>query len=464
MLTYELGKKRGRPLYEQLYAAIKNDICLGKLQAWEKLPSKRDLARHLSVSVVTVENAYGQLVAEGYISAKAKRGYYVLPGDRIAPPQPPPASLPKPCQAKSDFLDLRSNSLSENDFPFSVWSKLMRKTMADYGKQVLQSTPAQGIEALRQSIAAHLYQFRGMEVHYDDIVVGAGAEYLYNLLIQLLGRHHCFGVENPGYPKIGQIYRANDVAYANLPMDEAGLSLQHLRRSPADVIHISPSHHYPTGIVMPGRRRQELLAWASEQPGRYIIEDDYDSEFRFCDKPIAAMISNDRQERVIYVNTFSKTISPAMRISYMILPPHLSRSFKQKLSFYSCTVPSLEQYTLAKFIQEGYFEQHINRMKNKYQSKRDAIIAAIRESDLHTQADILEQNAGLHFLLRIHTDKSDRELVRRAEEAGLLIACLSQYVHGNAEKYAHHIVVNYSSLDFDQIKPAVDKLAAVIRA
>ncbi len=463
MLTYEISKQPGQPLYEQLYRCIQKDIRQGKLIAGEKLPSKRSLAQHLSISVATVENAYNQLLAEGYLQAKAKSGYYVakITVSPIAQPPAPTAPLLE-SKTKEAFLNLRSNSPSRRDFPFSVWTRLMRKVMAEQDKQLLQATPAQGAPELRAAIASYLYYFRGMQVDVSQIVVGAGTEYLYNLLIQLLGRDNTFGVENPGYTKIPLIYRINAVPFVYIPLDKQGLSLTMLEQSPANILHISPSHQFPTGIVTPIGRRQELLQWASAAENRYIIEDDYDSEFRFSGKPIPSLQSIDEQGRVIYVNTFSKTIAPSMRISYMILPPPLAARFSREMSFYACTVPSFEQYTLAKFIQEGYFEQHINRMKTMYRGKRDQVISAIRESPLKNKATILEQNAGLHFLLRVQTNKSDQQLMALAAEQGILFSCLSQYVHGHKEAYAHHILVNYSALDCARLEEGFHQLALLL--
>ena len=217
-----------------------------------------------------------------------------------------------------------------------------------------------------------------MNVDSGQIIVGAGTEFLYSLLIQLLGREKCYAVEDPGYSKIAEIYRSHQVDLRQVGLDEKGLSTRLLRRQEADIVHLSPSHHYPTGIVMPIGRRQELLRWAEEQEGRWILEDDYDSEFRFVGRPIPTLFSIDEAQRVIYLNTFSKTIAPSIRISYMILPPRLMEVYREKLGFYACTVSGFEQYTLAKFMAQGRYEQHLSRMKARYRQKRDAVIAMLQ--------------------------------------------------------------------------------------
>ena len=260
MLTYELKKSPGVPLYEALYRCIRGDILSGALRPGEKLPSKRALAENLEVSKITVEAAYSQLLSEGYICSREKVGYFVETVEHSAPVPAAPARRAKedaPC-----LLDLTANGTEQ--FPFSVWSRLQREVMLDFGEALLAPLPNRGIPELRQAIAGHLAAFRGMRVDPENILIGAGTDFLYNLLIQLLGREKCYAVEDPGYSKIGRIYQSNQVQLRHVALDESGLSCQALRQTDADVVHISPSHHYPTGIVMPVARRHELLRWADE--------------------------------------------------------------------------------------------------------------------------------------------------------------------------------------------------------
>lgn len=462
MLTYTLSAAPGTPLYIALYRSIRADLLAGKLAPDERLPSKRSLAQHMKVSVITVENAYAQLLAEGYIYAVPRRGYFASPVERA--PEPPacgaePIAAPPepPC-----FVDFRSNHPDCARFPFSVWSRILRDELSHRETKLLAATPANGVPELREAIAAYLFQFRGMHVSAEQIVVGAGSEYLYNLIVQLLGRAHVYAVENPGHVKIPRIYEKNGLAVRYVDVDERGMPVAGLRASGADVAHISPSHHFPTGVVMPIGRRQELLAWAGEAEGRYIIEDDYDSEFRFTGRPLPTLQSIDAGGRVIYTNTFSKSLAPSIRISYMVLPPALMARFRSELSFYSCTVTSFEQYTLARFLSEGHFERHINRMKKYYRVERDAVISAIGRSPLAERAEILEQDAGLHFLLRVRTGKSDAALSREAAEAGLRLSFLSEYENAPTPAETHEIVVNYSGVDAARLDEAFERLAAIL--
>lgn len=463
MLTYPLSKESGRSLYEQLYEGIRRDILSGTLPAHQRLPSKRALAQHLEVSIITVQNAYEQLAAEGYIYSQEKRGYYVSPVERpLQAAARQPAPLPPEPEQKTYFLDLVTNSIDRAYFPFTVWARLMRETLLERDKALLQAAPYNGAEELRRAISDYLRQFRGMNVDSGQIIVGAGTEFLYSLLIQLLGREKCYAVEDPGYSKIAEIYRSHQVNLRQVGLDEKGLSTRLLRRQEADIVHLSPSHHYPTGIVMPIGRRQELLRWAEEQEGRWILEDDYDSEFRFVGRPIPTLYSTDENQCVVYLNTFSKTIAPSIRISYMILPPRLLERYRDKLGFYACTVSGFEQYTLAKFLQQGHFERHLGRMRTRYRQKRDRVISDFLQGPLAGRVQITGQDTGLHFLAELQTALPDEELQRRASEAGLRLAMLSDYYRQRSIARRHTLVVNYSGLDLQHLPQALQILADIL--
>ncbi len=451
MLTYELNKAPGLPLYEALYRCIREDILSGRLAPGAKLPSKRALAENLEVSKITVEGAYSQLLAEGYIRSREKVGYFVEDVERL--PQKMLQQAQPPAQ-EEDLIDLTANGPA--NFPFSVWSRLQREVMLDLGPRLLLPLPNQGLWELRQAIAVHLAQFRGMQVSAENILIGAGTDFMYNLLIQLLGRDKCYAVEEPGYGKIRKIYAAGGVECISAVMDGQGVVPDPLGK--AQVLHISPSHHFPTGLVTPLSRRQELLRWAS-QADRWIIEDDYDSEFRFHAHPMPTMQSLDSLGRVIYMNTFSKTLAPSIRISYMVLPPALMQKFRERLGFYSCTVPSFEQYTLARFLSRGYFEKHINRMRRFYKSRRNRVLDAIQSCPLAEKLTIREENAGLHFLVKVDAPLSDQALVARCAEQGIRVRSLGSYYHGSVpEQDTGCLVVNYSGLTEERL----DKLERIL--
>lgn len=447
MLTYELKKRPGVPLYEALYRCIRQDILTGKLQPGEKLPSKRALSQHLEVGKITVETAYAQLLSEGYIRSREKVGFFVEKVEQL-PPAPPPVP-PKAAPEKAPMLDLTANGTGH--FPFTVWSKLQREVILDYGRQLLLPLPNQGILELRQAIAAHLAAFRGMEIDPENILVGAGTDFLYNLLIQLLGRDKIFAVEEPGYEKIRRVYGAGGVRCISAPMDAEGVMPQALMD--AQVLHISPSHHFPTGLVTPLSRRQALLNWASSI--NWIIEDDYDSEFRFASHPLPAMQSMS-PERVIYINSFSKSLAPSIRISYMVLPPALMDRFRRELGFYGCTVASFEQYTLARFLDRGYFEKHINRMRKFYRARRNRVIALLESCPGAEKFTIQEQDAGLHFLLKVDTNLTDLALTQAFLTQGLKVQPLSAFYTQPTD--LHSLVINYSGVDEENLEKALKGL------
>ena len=443
MLTYELKKQPGLPLYESLYRCIRADILSGKLAPGEKLPSKRALCRHLEVSKITVEAAYEQLLSEGYLRSQEKVGYFVEEVMRPAPAKAPPAQPAPAAEAAAET----------ERFPFSVWSKLQREVVLDYGERLLLPMPNTGIPELRSAIAQHLGDFRGMTVDPEDILVGAGTDFLYNILIQLLGREKCYGVEDPGYGKIRSIYRAGGVRCVHIGMDSRGVIPGALED--VQVLHISPSHHYPTGLVTPRERRLELLRWA-ESTGGWIIEDDYDSEFRFDARPLSAMYAMD-PERVIYMNSFSKSLAPSIRISYLILPKSLMERFRRELGFYSCTVPSFEQYTLARFLSRGHFEKHINRTRRASRARRNRLLDLIRSHPMGASLTIQEQDAGLHFLLKVETDLPDSALTDALSAEGIRFPALSGFYNQKKEDL-HTLVVSYSGLKEETMEKALDVL------
>ncbi len=461
MLTYALENRGTDTLYEYLYKQIKADILSKKLVAGERLPSKRLLAKNLNVSTITVENAYSQLVAEGYIYSIPKSGYYVtdISADLMEPlPERPAKQFEKPEEKKTYFADFASNSTVEDAFPFSIWSKLLKEVMAENSKELMSRSPSKGVYELRSAVAGYLYQFRGMDVKPEQVIIGAGTEYLYGLIIQLLGYDKCYAVEDPGYQKISRIYQAQNVCCKFVAMDENGINMEALEESGADVLHISPAHHFPTGLVTPVSRRYELLSWASRKDNRYIIEDEYDSEFRLVGKPVPTLESIDVGEKVIYINTFSKSLSSTIRISYMVLPESLMRRYDEMLSFYACTVSNIEQYTLARFITDGCLEKHINRMRNYYREQRDLVLACIKKYMNPDKIRIREENSGLHFLLEIDTNYSDERLRNNAEARDIHISFLSQYYRNTENARYHTLVINYSGIMPEHIEEAVRRL------
>lgn len=459
MQTYTLDRSGASPLYEQLYRALKADILSGALPGGSRLPSGRALAEHLGLSRVTVETAYAQLLAEGYLTSRPRAGYFV---EQLTPQElPPRVSEPEAQPPEPEPAQSRSAQL----FPFSVWARLMRGVLLDRRQELLRPAPDAGLPALRQAVAAELYRQRGVHVSPEQVYIGAGAEYFYNLLIQFFGHGRVYALENPGHRKIARVYQANQVAVRPIGMDVDGVIPELLEQSGAEVLHISPSHHYPTGTVTPITRRQALMRWLTAQPGRYLIEDDYDSEFRFSGLPIPTIQSMDRSGRVIYMNTFSRTISPSLRISYMILPRTLLPQWQAAMGFYSCTVPSFEQMTLTRFLAEGYFEKHLSRMKKHYRAVRAQLFSVLHTPQAVRQCAVHDTDAGLHLVLELKNAPEPEALRALLRQSGLPDALLSDFfLDAPSPQAQKSIVLGYADAEPAQLEAALTALFTRLEA
>ena len=451
MLTYPMEERGALPLYEYLCRRIRADILSGVLPAGTRLPSKRALAEHLRVSVVTVEGAYSQLEAEGYLQARPKRGFFVSAVEQAPPPAVRSVLMPETTTV-SWRLDLARNQVDTARFPVSTWARLTRQVLSEAPEALLSPVPHQGLAALRQAIADDLRDFKGMAVSPEQIVIGAGAEYLYLLLAQLLGRDTVFAVEDPGYPKIRQVYDACGAVCAPIPLDGQGVELSALERSGAKALHISPNHQYPTGLVTPIVRRQALLRWA-EDTGSTIIEDDYDSEFRYKGKPIPALQGYDAEDKVIYLGTFSKSIAPAIRLSYMVLPKDILKAYRKKGSFVNSTVSKVDQTIVQHFIEEGYYERHLNKTRALYKNRHDVLIEALKP--LGDICEISGEHAGVHILLTFKNGQKERNLIEKAKKADIRVYGLSDYRIRKDEKEKATILLGYANMREEDIKEAV---------
>ena len=451
MRTYVLDPASSVPLYEQLYRRLKEDLLSGAIAGGEKLPSKRALAENLNVSRITVENAYQQLLTEGYLVSKPRSGYYAehletLP--QVTAPGIRPDAAPHGAPEAA---------VSAGQFPFSVWARLMRGVLLDGREALLRPVPSEGLPALREAIAGMLLRSRGMEVDPASIVIGAGAEYLYTLLFQLLGRENIFALENPGHRKLRQVYTANGASLMPVALDESGVTLQSLLASGANVLHISPGNQFPTGIVMPIGRRTELLRWASSADDRYLVEDDYDSEFRYKGKPIPALQGYDAEGRVIYIGTFSKSIAPAIRMSYMVMPESVCEMYHRRCGFINSTVSKVDQMILQKFIEDGHYERHLNKMRALYRNRHDILLAELKE--MGTDFSISGENAGVHLLLHFGSGRTEEEMIRLAAANGVRVYGLSEYyVDGASPSENAVILLGYANMDEKKIKEAVHLL------
>lgn len=453
-LIIPLDASAREPLYEQIYHYIKNEIRNGSLPYHGRLPSTRALARHMQISRSTVDMAYAQLTAEGYLEAVPYKGYFVAPMDGlyVTPPQPErPERQMSPGREPYRF-DFSPRGIDLQSFPYSIWRKLTRNALMDGRRELFELGDPKGDYALREIICQYLHQARGVSCSPEQMIIGAGNEYLLMRLSQLLPSGCRMAMENPTYRQAYRILRGLGHEVIPIPVDECGMDIGKLKESGAMLSYVMPSHQYPLGIVMPIRRRMELLAWASEGE-RYIIEDDYDSEFRYRGKPIPSLQGVDRKDRVIYIGTFSKCVAPAIRISYMVLPHSLMERFGS-FNYYSSTVSRIDQAVMADFIRGGYFERHLNRMRAIYKGKHDVLLGALK--DIGNFA-VSGENAGLHILLTAQ-DRAEEELIELAGRQGVRVYGLSDYDITGSGSGHKTVVLGYANMTEEEIREGVLRL------
>lgn len=446
MYNYDLT---GKNKYYKLYACIRDDILSGKIKAGERLPSKRAFASELGVSVVTVELALDQLLAEGYVTSKERSGIYAeRVGEGLSLGEKRQAEEPLLSEEKKWRIDLVKGNTPPNMFPFSVWARLIRAVLSDCGEHLLERVPCDGDFELKRAISAYLYRSRGIDADPRYIIIGAGAEHLYGVLVQLIGRDKLYAVENPGYGKISSTYALNGASWTPIPVGKRGMDLDELEKSGADVAHVSPSHQFPTGEVMPVSARSRLIEWAKRKNG-YVIEDDYDSEFRLTGKPLQCTYGLC-PDRVVYMNTFSKSLAPSMRMGYMVLPPALYEKFLKFYSSSASIVPLFEQKALASMLDGGYFERHISRLKNYYRGIRKILLERLNEAPCGCIVN--DTGSGLHMTVKLPKAKSDEEIKDIAKAEGIRLKCLSDYLLSPLQGVEKCAVINYSGLTEENLQ------------
>lgn len=477
-MTFQIRTENSSCLYEQIYEHIKGEIRSGKLLSGERLPSTRSLAEYLQVARSTVDCAYGQLLSEGYIESRPCRGYFVCPIEELlqldsglaaldvdsrrmmpadAPGRPGERKGEEAAgQASGTFrIDFSPYDIDMSGFPFSVWKKITRNILTDANSDLFAKGEGQGDYSLRQTISRYLHSARGVECRPEQIIVGAGNDYLLLLLEKILGRHVRIAMENPTYKRSYRIFRSFAYHIATVDMDEWGMRADRLEQADVRAAYVMPSHQFPMGTVMPIGRRMELLKWADGGADRYLIEDDYDSEFRFRGKPIPALQASDSHGKVIYIGTFSKAIAPAIRVSFMVLPQPLLEIYERECSFYSCTVSRIDQSILNVFIGEGYFERHLNKMRKIYRAKHEMLLECL--GDFRDEFAIAGENAGLHLLLTSKRGTPERELLQRAAHRQVRVYGLSESIVEEAPDSAT-VLLGFGGLTDSEIREGVELL------
>ena len=458
-LIISLSDKEGKHLYEQIYSYIKKEIVEGRMNTKEKLPSTRALSLYLQISRSTVSLAYEQLMAEGYIEAVKGSGYYVSRLDNLYQnTEVVQGSFSGPVKKNEENRIVFSPfGVDLSQFPYPVWRKITREVLAAE-EELFVGGDAQGELALRTSIRQYIHAARGVNCLEEQIIVGAGNEYLLMLLQKLIGTGTIVAFEDPTYMKAYKSFADAGFSVRRVSMDKSGMDVSQLEETNADIAYVMPSHQYPTGIVMPIGRRLELLKWATQSPDRYIIEDDYDSEFRYKGKPIPSLQSTDRGDNVIYIGTFSKAVAPAIRVSYMVLPRKLLQRYREQGSYLSATVSRMDQRILNAFMQGGYFERYLNRMRKVYRDKHDKLIMLLKPFE--KKFEIKGEWAGLHLLLTAKEKVTEQELIRGANEVGVTVFGMSDNLVEEKGPYARHatILLGYAALSHQEIEKGIEQL------
>lgn len=456
-LTIELRMDASVSMYEQIYNYIKEEIRNNTLKCGVKIPSTRTLSKHLQVSRSTVQMAYDQLLSEGYIESVPCKGYYVAEVEGIYNVHFEEKEQNQPIVEREAFVyDFSPRGIDLNSFPFNNWRKITKNVLVNDNKELFAHGDAQGDMAFRRTISNYLYQSRGVVAKPQNIIVGAGNEYLLMLLNQLMQGKKVFAMENPTYHQTYRILKSLSEKVVIVEQDGSGMNVKKLENSDANIAYVMPSHQYPLGIVMPIKRRMELLNWAYSRENRYIIEDDYDSEFRYKGKPIPALCGFDKYQKVIYIGTFSKSIAPAIRMSYMVLPDELMKSYRERIGFYSCTVSRIDQTVVKDFMESGYYEKHLNKMRTLYKARHDVLMECL--SEFREKFEISGENAGLHVLLKSREGIGEEELIKRAKESKVKVYPLSESDIEDVKKERHTVILGYANIGEEDIRKGISEL------
>lgn len=465
MFTIPLDNHSSIPLYRQIYHYIKNEIVGGTLSCHTKLPSTRSLALHLNVSRNTVDMAYSQLLSEGYIEAADRKGYFV---SEIAFLAHIPSSLnvtsSLPAREENPYeYDFSPFAVDIAHFPYHTWRILSRNVLQD-NRDLFLLGENQGDSTLRGTISSYLHMSRNVNCTKEQIVIGAGVDYLLQLLTPLLGEKPEIAMENPTYMRAYSIFKSLGCHITPVGLDRYGMDINELSDTSCSAAYVTPSHQYPMGTVMPIKRRIELLSWAYSGENRYIIEDDHDSEFRYKGKPVPSLQGIDSKERVIYIGTFSKAIAPAIRVGYMVLPRKLLEKYHQLLGFYSCTVSRIDQAILTEFINKGYFERHLNRMRKIYKEKHDTLLGELKtliasspDGSL-SHMKITGENAGMHLVVCPDNGKTEQQLIAEARNKKIKLYGLSDHFITLPANYKPSLLIGYANLTEEEIKEGIQRL------
>ncbi|PLS08600.1 MocR-like pyridoxine biosynthesis transcription factor PdxR [Neobacillus cucumis] len=457
-ITLVLENESKEPLYLQLYKYFKQEIQSGRIETGVMLPSKRKLSLHLGVSQNTVETAYQQLLAEGYVDSRPRKGIFVkeIHSDLILTSNEiltPTKRIPK---RDSDIclVDFSHGKIALDHFPFTHWRRLTIQSLFEDESSFFLNGEYQGEYHLREEIARYLYQSRGVRCSTEQVIIGAGTQYLIGFLTMIIGREAIFSMEDPGYHRTREAFKDQGVNLIPISLDDEGMNMKQLYASNAQITYVTPSHQFPMGMVMPITRRLELLKWAGEEENRFIIEDDYDGEFRYKGKPIPSLQGLDPNGKVIYLGTFSKSLIPSIRINYIVLPKILLAKYNEHFTLYKQTVSRLHQHTLWLFMREGHWERHLNKMRTVYRKRQQSLISSIKKN-MGDQVTIIGDDSGLHILLRVYNAMSEKELIAKAQKYQVKVYPTSVYFEDSCSNHVPMILLGFGGLTESEIDQGI---------
>ncbi|MFJ7747675.1 PLP-dependent aminotransferase family protein [Peribacillus sp. NPDC097295] len=457
-ITFFLNRNLDIPLYQQLYQLFKKNMQDGHIQKGVKLPSKRLLAAQLSISQTTVERTYEQLAAEGYIVSKPRSGWFADYDeiDLIHSEMANNPSIKPVTREKENWIDFHYGNVDSVHFPFSAWRKSMVGSLDQYGQQLHRPGDILGELELRTLIAENLYHSRGVHCRPEQVILGAGNPILLQILCQVLRRDISIGYEDPGFPRSRKIFEMNSMKIIPIPVDEEGICMDGIRKENPSLVYVTPSHQFPLGTVMTFDRRRQLLKWAAENQS-FIIEDDYDGEYRYSGQPIPSLQGLDQHERVIFMGTFSKSLLPSLRVSYMVLPSSLLEKGREITSLYKQTVSCHVQLTLVEFIKKGEWQKHINKMRKLYQRKREILLETL-QSEMGEQVKVRGGDTGLHIMLDVNSHFNEKELIEKAKEQGVKIYPASPFY--TKQPPGNTVFIGFAGVSEADIRAGIKKLKA----
>ncbi|ASS38642.1 MocR-like pyridoxine biosynthesis transcription factor PdxR [Fusobacterium sp. oral taxon 203] len=465
MIILNLDNKSKIPLYIQIYNEIKKLIQTKILDANEKLPSKKDFMDYYNISQNTIQNALYLLLEEGYISSIERKGYFVSDIENLIVHNVKIENKRQYKEKKKIHYDFSYSGVDSKSLAKTIFKRITKDVYDEENEDLLFQGHIQGDLLLRKSICEYLSQSRGFKVEAEQLIISSGTEYLFYIIFKLFN-NKIYGLETPCHKMFKELFLTNDVSFKAISLDESGIMIEDLKKYNINIAYVTPSHQFPTGVIMGISRRTELLNWANENPNRYIVEDDYDSEFKYTGRPIPALKATDVNDKVIYLGSFSKSISPAIRVSYLVLPKALLNIYQKKLPYFICPVPTLNQKILYKFIKDGYFVKHINKMRTLYKKKREYLVNTIKINSskiLDKEISIQGADAGLHLVIKLNKKINEKMFLKECLENSLQLYSLEEYYLEEIYNETSSFLLGYANLANKEIDEGILLLLQILK-